>query len=101
MPNQRAQLYAVDRADADAEAEGNVVEGTLLICGFDARVLFDSGSSHSFLSPSFAKLIDLHARELTFILIVPTPVGNEVVCRTFYPKCLIIIGELVLPADLI
>ncbi|WP_193450540.1 hypothetical protein, partial [Streptomyces plicatus] len=69
----RGQIYAVNRADA--EAQGGVVEGILPICGFQARVLFDPGSTHSFISHKHAKLVDMHARELDFILTIATPIG--------------------------
>ena len=77
------------------------MEGTLLVCGIKARILFDPGSTHSFLSPKFSKLIDVPARELEFILTVTTSVGKQIVCNTFYPSCAIKLGEVVLPANLI
>ena len=60
-----------------------MVEGTLLICGIEAKILFDPGSTHSFLSPKFSKLIVVPARELEFVLTVSTPVGKQVVCKNF------------------
>lgn len=98
-PQQRGQIYAINRADA--EAVGDAVEGTLLVCGFQARVLFDPGSTHSFISPRFAQLFDMHARDMDFLLTVATPIGKEVICRTFYPSCPVMIGGLELPANLI
>ena len=92
-------MYAINQVDA--EAADNVVEGTLLVCGFEAKVLFDPGSTHSFLSPKFAKLIDMPARELEYVLTVSTPVGKQVVCRKYYPRCAVKIGDVVLPANLI
>ena len=85
----------------DADAVDNVVEGTLFICGVEAKVLFDSGSTHSFLSPLFAKLIDMLVRELDFIITVTTPVGKQVVCTAYYPSCTFKIGEVTFLADLI
>ena len=92
-------MYAVNQADA--EAADNVVEGALLVCGIEARILFDLGSTHFFLSLKFSKLIDVPAREIEFVLTVSTPVGKQVVCRTFYPSCAVKIGEVVLSANLI
>ena len=92
-------MYAINQADA--EAADNVVEGTLLVCGFEAKILFDPGSTHSFLSPKFSKLIDMPARELEYVLTVSTPVGKQAVCRKYYPRCAIKIGDVVLPANLI
>ena len=70
-------MYAIDQADV--EAAENVVEGTLLVCGFEAKILFDRGSTHSFMSPKFSKLIHMPARELEYVLMVSTPVGKQVV----------------------
>ena len=70
-------MYAVNRADV--EAADNVVESTLLICGIEAKILFDPRSTHSFLSPKFSKLIYVPGRELEFVLTVSTLVGKQVV----------------------
>ena len=85
----------------DADATGNIVEGTLFVCGVEAKILFDPGSTHSFLSPMFAKLIDVHVSKLDFILTVTTLVGKQVVCSTYYPNCTVKIGDVTFPADLI
>ena len=37
----------------EAEASGNVVEGTVVVLGHSARAFMDSGASHSFVSESF------------------------------------------------
>ena len=77
------------------------MEGKLLICGVEAQILCDSGSTHSFLSPMLAKIIAIPFRELDYILTVTTPVGKQVVCRTYYPNYSVLLGEVNLPADLI
>ena len=56
-PQQQGRAYHLNQVDADAV--GNVVEGKLAICGVEAKVSFDPGSIHSFLSPTFAKMIDM------------------------------------------
>ena len=40
-----------------AEASSNVVEGTISILSYSARVLMDSGASHSFVHESFASTL--------------------------------------------
>ena len=92
-------MFAINQADA--EAADNLVEGTLLVCGFEAKILFDTGSTHSFMSPNFSKLIDMPARGLEYVLTVSTPVGKQLVCRKYYPRCAIKIGDVELPANLI
>jgi hypothetical protein len=85
----------------DAEVAGDVVEGKLLICGVEAQILFDPGSTYLFLSPTFAKMIDAPHSKLDSILIVTTPVGKQVVCRTYYPNCSVLLGDVNLPTNLI
>ena len=98
-PQQQGRAYNLNRVDADAA--GDVVEGKLFICGVEAQILFDPGSTHSFLSPVFAKLIAMPFRILDYILTVTTPVGKQAVCRLYYPNCSVLFGEVNLPADLI
>ena len=76
------------------------MEGKLLVCGVQVQILFDPGSTHSFLSPIFAKKIDNPPRKLDFILTVTTRVGKQVICRTYYPNCSISLGQAILPANL-
>ncbi|RVX16738.1 Retrovirus-related Pol polyprotein from transposon 17.6 [Vitis vinifera] len=54
-------------------------EGTLRIHTLFARVLIDPGSTHSFVSVSFAGLLGLPVASMDFDLIVATPVGDSVV----------------------
>ena len=66
-----------------------------------ARVLFDSGAMHSFTSPFFVNKL---AREKTIMkvsLAIGTPLGECIEVRYVYPRCVIEIGERVLPVDLI
>ena len=42
----------------DAQVSNAVVTGTLPVCYLDARILFDPGASHSFVSPIFASIIE-------------------------------------------
>ncbi|RVW79670.1 Transposon Ty3-I Gag-Pol polyprotein [Vitis vinifera] len=63
----------------DAQATSDVVTGTLRIHTLFARVLIDPGSTHSFVSVSFAGLLGLPVVSMDFDLIVATPVGDSVV----------------------
>jgi len=88
-PQQQGRAYHLNRVDANAA--GDAVEGKLLICGLEAQILFDPGSTHSFLSPMFAKMIAMPFRELEYILTVTTLVGKQVVYRTYYPSCSVLL----------
>ena len=52
-----------------------MVSGTLTICSKAAHVLFDSGSSHSFISPAFAEMLHLSPEFLDCELWVSTSFG--------------------------
>ena len=57
----------------DAEAANNVVEGMILISNHKASTLFDSGSTHPFVSHTFAAKIGNSPSTLTLALVVSTP----------------------------
>ena len=66
-----------------------------------ARVLFDTGSSRSFVSITFA----LHAnKELVLLnnkLIVNTPLGEQILRTSIFKGCEIVVEGVVLKANLI
>ena len=53
------------------------MKGTLPIGYFDARVLFDPGASHSFMSPIFAFKMGWQPSKLLVLLSVATPLNDE------------------------
>ena len=61
---------------ADAQASPDVVTGTISIDGSDARVLVDPGSTHSFVSTSFALHISRPRMFLDSGLAIFTLVGE-------------------------
>ena len=75
--------------------------GIISVFGEPVRVLFDSGTSKSFISTSFA----LHAnRELTSFkskLIVTTPLGERVVRTSVFKGCEVMVEGIVLKTNLI
>lgn len=56
-----------------------MVIGTLLILGYLALVLLDSGSTHSFISTSFVNQIELELESLGSVLFVSTPTGVDMI----------------------
>ena len=56
-----------------AEESPEVVMGTLLVNSFHAKVLFDSGASHSFISQSFANTSKINFEQLSIPLLVKSP----------------------------
>ena len=63
---------------SDAEATPTVVTGTIVVLDRDARILIDTGSTHSFISTHFACQINKIAEPLDFCLFVATPIGDNI-----------------------
>ena len=61
----------------DAQTSNAVVVSTLPICYLDARILFDPGASHSFLSPIFASRMEWQPSKLIISLSVVTLLSDE------------------------
>ncbi|GFZ14666.1 hypothetical protein Acr_24g0008560 [Actinidia rufa] len=65
--------------------ESSVVQGTFLLLNSFAKVLFDSGASHSFIATSFVLALDLETEEFNSPLFVNTLFGGRApldrVCR--------------------
>ena len=85
----------------EEEPNNEVVTGTLPLCSQNAYTLFDSGSSHSFISPKYAKLMDIQPQKMKVDLEVMTPSGKTVNATKIYKSCPITICGKILPANLI
>ena len=70
-PKAQGRVFAMTHRDAQATSD--VVTGTLRIHTLFARVLIDPGSTHSFVSISFAGLLGMLVGSLDFDLIVTIP----------------------------
>ena len=66
-------MYAITRQDA--EASNTAVTGTVLVETLDAYVLFDTGSTHSFVSPRLASKLGVEPRKMEIPLVVSSPLG--------------------------
>ena len=65
------------------------IAGNLLVCDFMASVLFDPGSTFSYVSSSFANGLNLHCELLDMPIRVSTPVGESVVVEKVYRSCVV------------
>ena len=63
-------------------------------------VLFDSGATHSLVSPSFALCLDMRFDVLNTLLTVLTPVGVYLIIR-FLSGCEVCIEDEILLVDLV
>ncbi|RVX02879.1 Retrovirus-related Pol polyprotein from transposon 17.6 [Vitis vinifera] len=98
-PKAQGRVFAMTHRDAQATSD--VVTGTLRIHTLFARVLIDPGSTHSFVSVSFAGLLGLSVASMDFDLIVATPVGDSVVASRMLRNCIVMIGYREMPVDLV
>ncbi|KAA0051426.1 gag protease polyprotein [Cucumis melo var. makuwa] len=67
----QGKVFATNKTEA--ERAGTVVTGTLPVLGLYTLVLFDSGSSHSFISSAFVLHARLEVEPLHHVLSVSTP----------------------------
>ena len=95
----QARVFALNQQEAEDNNE--VVAGMVPICSVEARVLFDPGATHSFLSPRLAGRLGRKTGRLDTPLLVATPLGGSLEVRVVYRECDVSIGGYSLPADLI
>ena len=78
-----------------------MVVGNLMICSLPAYVLFDTGSSHTFVLTQFASRLDRKPKLLGYKLVVPQLMNKGTMCSTVYRDCSVCIGKTVIPTYLI
>ena len=84
----RAHCYAFP-GRSEAETSDAVITDNLLVCDCMASVLFDPGSTFSYVSSSFATGLDLYCDLLDMPIRVSTPVGESVIVEKVYRSCLV------------
>ncbi|KZV30702.1 hypothetical protein F511_06960 [Dorcoceras hygrometricum] len=97
---QQAQANAL-KGDQAEETPGMVIRGTCSIYDYPARVLFDTGASHSFISEMFVFERGLSSSPLCDVVSVSTPAGVNLWSREVVVDCLIRFDEHVLVTNLI
>ncbi|KAL0540278.1 hypothetical protein IC582_024512 [Cucumis melo] len=95
----QGRVFATNRAEA--EKASTVVTGTLPVLGHYALVLFDSGSSHSFISSAFVSHARLEVEPLHHVLSVSTPSGECMLSKEKVKACQIEIAGHVIEVTLI
>ncbi|KAL0543736.1 hypothetical protein IC582_018840 [Cucumis melo] len=95
----QGRVFATNRTEA--EKAGTVVTGTLPVLGHYALVLFDSGSSHSFISSAFVSHARLEVEPLHHVLSVSTPSGECMLSKEKVKACQIEIADHVIEVTLI
>eukprot|EP00261_Vitis_vinifera_P032286 XP_019073529.1 PREDICTED: uncharacterized protein LOC109121999 [Vitis vinifera] len=95
---QQGRFYAIGSQNAESNA---LVEGMLLCFSTWAHVLFDPGATHSFISASFASMLDIEFVSLHCSLCVETPMGGKVETKWVCHACVLYIGGLEVTMDLV
>ncbi|KAA0025111.1 gag-protease polyprotein [Cucumis melo var. makuwa] len=83
--SQQGRVFATTHQEA--ERASTVMTGTLPIVGHYAFVLFDSGSSHSFISSVFVQYVGLEVEPLNGVLSVSTPSGEVLLSKEKIKAC--------------
>ncbi|RVW49285.1 Transposon Ty3-I Gag-Pol polyprotein [Vitis vinifera] len=97
----RAQGRVFAMTHGDAQVTSDVVTGTIRIHTLFARALIDPGSTHSFVSASFASLLGMSIDNMDFDLFVATPLGDFVVVNKILRDCCVMIGYREMTVDLV
>ncbi|KAL0550022.1 hypothetical protein IC582_014518 [Cucumis melo] len=95
----QGRVFATNKIEA--EKAGAVVTGTLPVLGHYALVLFDSGSSHSFISSAFVLHACLEVEPLHHVLSVSTPSGECMLSKERVKACQIEIAGHVVEVTLL
>ena len=73
----------------EAQTSNAVVSGILSVCNMNARVLFDPGATHSFISPCFASRLGRGRVRREEQLVVSTPLKEIFVAEWEYESCVV------------
>ena len=84
----KAHCYAFP-GRSEAQTSDAFITSNLLVCDCMASVLFDPGSTFSYVSSSFATGLDLNCDLLDMLIRVSTPVGESLIVNKVYRSCLL------------
>ena len=94
----QGRVYAIT---PQAEAvDQSVIQGTFLLFRLWARVLFDSGASHSFIAASCVRVLGLEVENLDEPLYVSSPLGTKARIDRICRGCELEISGILLTVDL-
>ncbi|GMH00960.1 hypothetical protein Nepgr_002799 [Nepenthes gracilis] len=85
----------------EAETSTKVVEGTLSICENSSHVLFDSGSTHLFVSHDFMKCLMTLPQVLGCPLMVASPTWSSIILNVVFPESLVESNGFGMPVNLV
>ncbi|GFZ12759.1 hypothetical protein Acr_23g0011440 [Actinidia rufa] len=97
----QGRVYAITSAagpsgivgQQEQQLDTSAVRGTLLMFNSWARVLIDTGASHSFIASSFASALRLEIEVLDSVLMLDTPVGGRSTLKRVCRSCEVEIAD--------
>ncbi|OMO55593.1 reverse transcriptase [Corchorus capsularis] len=92
---------AAKNGNQKPKASNTVVTGMVLVSSVYALTLFDTGASHSFVSPAFVEKLGVIVEPLDFEFVIDTPTGVDVLVNQVRKSCIVVIEGVSLPADLV
>ncbi|TYK29162.1 DNA/RNA polymerases superfamily protein [Cucumis melo var. makuwa] len=98
-PGQQGKVYAMTQQEA--EDAPDVITGTILICDVHARVLLDSGATHSFISSMFLTKLNRMLEPLSEELVICTPVGDVLLVSEVLRDCEVVMEGLCMLMDIL
>ena len=84
----------------EAEASGNVVDGTISVLDHSVIALMDSETSHNFVSESFAGTLSQFLQPVESDMAVVTPGGEELLSSQWFSEVVVEVLGRCLPVDL-
>ncbi|XP_070039952.1 uncharacterized protein [Nicotiana tomentosiformis] len=95
-----ARYYALPPR-TEVIASDSVIIGIIPVYHRDASVLFDQGSTYSYVSSYFARYLGVSYDSLSSFVYESTPVGESIILDHVYWSCLIVISDFETRADLL
>ena len=97
----QGRVYAIHQASADTSSE--VIKGTILIFNLEVIALFDSGATHSFISPACASKLKgfVEPTYLSRTLLISTPMRVSQLVEQVNKDCKVRVGDKCMTANLI
>ena len=85
----------------EAQATPKAVTSTILVGPSSARVIFDSGATHSFVATRYAITKGMLVEVLSYCVVVSTPLEERLETTKYVKNCEIVVNDVNLPIDLI
>ncbi|XP_070056656.1 uncharacterized protein [Nicotiana tomentosiformis] len=78
-----------------------IITGIVHVCHIDASILFDPGSTYSYMSSCIVSYLDMTHDSLAALVYMSTPVGDSVVVHCVYRSCVVSIRSYETRVDLL